>query len=59
MATKEYFEQCGIDVSRLDKSELIEKIKDFKGKFKLDFTDDYLNTASIDRYLRFFKLDVL
>lgn len=49
MATREYFEQRVIEVSRLDKSGLIKKIKNFKGRFKLDFTDDYLSSVSIDK----------
>jgi hypothetical protein len=33
----------------MGKSELKNRIRTFKGRFRLDFTDDYLNRASVDR----------
>lgn len=33
----------------LGRSELKRKIKNFRGRFKLDFTDDYLDKIDIDR----------
>jgi hypothetical protein len=49
MAPREYFERTVTTVGTLDKDELKKRIRHFKGRFKLDFTDDYLNTASVDR----------
>jgi hypothetical protein len=43
------FEQASTSVSELGKNELKQRIKNFHGRFKMDFTDDYLNTASEDR----------
>ena len=33
----------------LDRNELKRRIKDFRGRFRLDFTEDYLNSLSVDR----------
>jgi hypothetical protein len=33
----------------MGKQELQKRIATFKGRFKLDFTEDYLNRASVDR----------
>ena len=49
MASKEYFEQTATSISALGKNELKRRIKNFRGRFKLDFTEDYLNNLSVDR----------
>jgi hypothetical protein len=49
MSSREYFEQAATSIGTLEKDELKKQIKNFKGRFKLDFTEDYLNTATIDR----------
>ena len=49
MASKEYFEQTATSISALGKNELKIRIKNFRGRFKLDFTEDYLNNLSVDR----------
>jgi len=49
MASIRYFEQTATLTSALSKEELKKRIKNFKGRFKLDFTDDYLNKLSADR----------
>jgi hypothetical protein len=36
-------------VAALGRTELKRHIKNFRGRFKLDFTDDYLDTISLDR----------
>jgi len=36
-------------VAALGRAELKRRIRNFKGRFKLDFTDDYLNRLSVDR----------
>jgi len=49
MASREYFEQTATSIAALGKGELKRRIRSFRGRFKLDFTDDYLNRLSIDR----------
>ena len=49
MASREYFEQTATTIAALDKGELKKRIKNFKGRFKLDFTEDYLNNLGVDR----------
>jgi len=49
MASREYFEQAVTSIGILEKDELKKQIKNFKGRFTLDFTEDYLNSASVDR----------
>jgi hypothetical protein len=36
-------------VTALGRTELKRHIKNFRGRFKLDFTDDYLDAISLDR----------
>lgn len=43
------FEQVSTSIAVLGRSELKTKIKNFRGRFKLDFTDDYLDKIDIDR----------
>lgn len=49
MASKGYFEQTATSIASLGRNELKRQIKNFKGRFKLDFTEDYLNKLSVDR----------
>lgn len=49
MSSREYFEQAATSIGTLERDELKNQIKNFKGRFKLDFTEDYLNTATVDR----------
>jgi hypothetical protein len=49
MASREYFEQTATSVAALGRKELTKRIKNFRGRFKLDFTEDYLNNLSVDR----------
>ncbi|GAI23373.1 unnamed protein product [marine sediment metagenome] len=49
MASKEYFEQAATSIAALDRGELEKQIKNFKGRFKLDFSDDYLNKMTVER----------
>ena len=49
MAAREYFEQAAASITVLDKEEIKKRIKNFKGRFNLDFTEDYLNNASLER----------
>ncbi len=36
-------------IDSLGREELKRRIRDFKGRFKLDFTEDYLNKISVGR----------
>jgi len=49
MVSKQYFEQTATSIASLERDELKRRIKNFKGRFRLDFTEDYLNNTSIDR----------
>jgi hypothetical protein len=58
MASDRYFEQTATSISVLSKDELKKRIRNFKGRFKLDFSDDYLSNLSVDR-LRHILLSAL
>ena len=49
MTSREYFEQTATSIAVLGKNELKSRIRNFKGRFKLDFSNDYLNKLSVDR----------
>ena len=49
MVSKEVFEQTATSIAALSRNELKRRIKNFKGRFKLDFSDDYLNNLTVDR----------
>ena len=49
MASREYFEQTATSIAALDRTELKKRIRNFQGRFKLDFTEGYLNDLSVDR----------
>jgi hypothetical protein len=49
MASKEYFESEATSIAALGRHELERRIRNFRGRFKLDFTKDYLNKLSVDR----------
>jgi len=49
MAPKKYFEQTATSIAALDRSELKRRIRNFRGRFKLDFTEDYLDNLSVER----------
>jgi len=49
MASREYFEQTATLIAALGRNELERRIRHFKGRFKLDFTEDYLGNLSVDR----------
>lgn len=44
-----HFETEATTIASLDKTELTRRIRNFRGRFKLDFTEDYLNQSSVDR----------
>jgi hypothetical protein len=49
MDSRRIFEQTATSIAALDRDELKRRIKNFRGRFKLDFTEDYLNDLNIDR----------
>jgi hypothetical protein len=49
MTAKEYFEQTSTTIASLSRNELKRRIKNFKGRFKLDFSESYLNSLAVDR----------
>jgi len=49
MTSREYFEQTATSLAALGRNELKRRIKNFKGRFRLDFTESYLNKLPVDR----------
>lgn len=49
MAAQWSFEQIMTSIAKMDRAELRQRIKDFPGRFRLDFTDDYLGAAPVDQ----------
>jgi len=49
MIARSNFEQAATSIASLNRSELKKRIKNFRGRFKLDFTEDYLNRLSVER----------
>ncbi len=43
------FERTAQSIANLSREELEKRIKSFKGTFKLDFTEDYLNGCSVNK----------
>jgi len=42
-------EQTASSLNSLNKSELKRRLTNFKGSFKLDFTEEYLDSLSVDK----------
>jgi len=49
MAVSKCLEREATSIAALRRHELERRIKNFRGRFKLDFTEDYLNRLSVDR----------
>jgi len=49
MSSTKYFDREATSIAALGRNELKRRIRNFRGRFKLDFTDDYLNNLSVDR----------
>jgi hypothetical protein len=49
MNTAQNFDQMARSISTLGRNEVKKRIKNFRGRFKLDFTDEYLNGLTVDR----------
>ncbi|MDD5011765.1 MAG: hypothetical protein PHQ00_06550 [Phycisphaerae bacterium] len=49
MVSRKDFEQTATTIASLGRNELTQRIKNFRGRFKLDFTDQFLNSLTTDR----------
>jgi len=49
MISNDNFERAAASIAALSREQLTSKIKNFKGRFRLDFTDDYLKNLTVDR----------
>jgi len=49
MAARQYFEREATSIAALGRHELERRIRNYRGRFKLDFTQDYLKKLSVDR----------
>jgi hypothetical protein len=49
VCTPGQFEQIIASLTALDRDDLKQRIKGFRGRFKLDFSDEYLDALSLDR----------
>ena len=49
MSSARYVERQVTSVAALGRDELKKRIRNFRGRFKLDFTEDYLNKISVER----------
>lgn len=49
MTADRCLEQSATTVVSMGKSELKKRIRSFNGRFRLDFSDDYLNGVNADR----------
>jgi len=49
MDSERIFEELAISIASLGRSEVEDRIKNFKGSFKFDFTDEYLASLTVDR----------
>ena len=49
MTSGKHFEQTATSIASLGRDELKRRIRDFEGRFKLDFTDNYLDNLGVDR----------
>jgi hypothetical protein len=49
MASERYFEQTAASIASLGRDELKRQIINFKGRFRMDFTDGYLDNIGVDR----------
>jgi len=49
MVTRTDFEKTATTIASLNASELIRRISGFRGRFRLDFTEEYLKGQTTDR----------
>ena len=49
MTPEKHLEQTATSIASLGRDELKRRIRNFEGRFKLDFTDNYLDNLGVDR----------
>ena len=49
MISSNRFEKAATTIATLNRVQLKEQIKNFRGSFKLDFSEEYLEKTSVDR----------
>jgi len=49
MSSARYVDRQVTSIAALDRDELTRRIRNYKGRFKLDFTEDYLKKISVER----------
>jgi hypothetical protein len=49
MFARKYFDREITSITALGRIELTRRIRGFRGRFRLDFTEDYLSNISVDR----------
>jgi hypothetical protein len=49
MSSCKFVESQVASISALGREELKRRIRNYRGRFKLDFTEDYLNKLSVER----------
>jgi hypothetical protein len=49
MDSTQNFERLARSISSLDRDNIERKIKNFKGRFRLDFTEEYIHGLTVDR----------
>ncbi len=49
MDSERLYERLAIAIAALGRNEVEHKIKNFRGTFKFDFTDEYLAGLTVDR----------
>lgn len=49
MSPANSLETMAVQIASMGKKEVISKIRHFHGRFKMDFTEDYLKGLSVDR----------
>ncbi len=49
MASNASFEQAASTINSLNKSQIKDRLMHFKGNFKLDFTEAYLDSLNLDK----------
>ena len=47
--TTTYFDRTVASLAILGRDELIRRIRNFRGRFRLDFTQEYLDRLTVDR----------
>lgn len=49
MSSTKYLDRQATSIAALGRDELTRRIRNFRGRFKLDFTEEYLKKLSVDR----------